>query len=161
VHFGVLQEYARCGSLEELILLDNKLLSDFVGYGTVLKYYDKINYYIYSLIHTLNYCKNVKPDFDSLHTKKNISRISTIGWGLFGESEEKMFFLLDNVTESCYIININKNELDNDITVMPSARAMIKDNKDQNIESSFGIWSTDEEQSYFYVRQYTHFIQEK
>ena len=70
---------------------------DFVGHGTVLEYYKKINHYIYSVIHTLNYCKNVKPEFDSRHEIKNISRLSTIGYGLFEENEEKLLFqVLDN-----------------------------------------------------------------
>lgn len=161
VHFQVLQQYARSGLVEEIIILDNKLLSEFVGYGPIKEYYDKINHYIYSSIHTLNYCNNVEAEFESFHDKKNISRISTIGWGLFEESEEKMFFLLDNITETRYIININNEELVNDVSVMPNAKAMVKNNKKLGREASFGIWSTEEKQSYFFVKYYTHFIQEK
>ena len=159
VHFGILQQYARCGSIEELLVLDNKIIAGFVGYGTVLKYYDNVNHYIYSMIHTLNYCNNVKPDFDTRHEIKDISKISTLGWGIFGEKEEKTFFSLDNITETSYIININEDELNNDVTVMPTVQAMVKDNKALNRETSFGIWSTKEEKSYFYIKHCTHIIQ--
>ena len=63
VHFNVLQEYARSGMIESLVLIDNKTITDLVGHGTIYNYFDKTNHYIYSIFHTLNYCKNVKPEF--------------------------------------------------------------------------------------------------
>ena len=113
VHFGVLQEYARSGMIKELVVLDNKQLIKLVGAGTTLKYYEKVNYFIYRTIQNLMYCKHVDPDFGKLHEKKDISRISTIGLGNFDE-EEKLMFTLDNITETCYIINIEEEDLDND-----------------------------------------------
>ena len=112
------------------------------------------------MISTLNYCENVDPDFDARHDVKEISRISTIGWGPFEENEEKLFFLLDNITETSYIININEEELVNDISVLPNVKAMVKQSKDLNREASFAIWSTEESESYYYTKHYTHFIQE-
>lgn len=41
VHFGVLQEYARSGMYENLIILDNKKIMDIAGTGTALKYFSK------------------------------------------------------------------------------------------------------------------------
>lgn len=161
VHFNVLQQYARSGLIEELILLDNKKILEHVGHGTVLNYFDKVNNFIYTMIHTLNYCDNVEPDFNAKHDIKEISRISTLGWGLFEENEEKLFFSLDNITETCYIININEDELVNDVSVLPNVKAMVKQNKNLNRETSFAIWATEEPESYFYTKHYTHFIQEK
>jgi len=161
VHFNVLQQYARSGMISELILLDNKILVDLVGHGTVYNYFDKVNHYIYSTIHTINYCNNVKPEFGSLHKQKKISRISTIGYGLLENNEEKLLFLLDNITETSYIVNINEEELVNDVTILPNVRAMTKENKNLGRETSFAIWSTEEEDSYYYCKHYTHFIQDK
>jgi len=160
VHFNVLQEYTRSGLIEELILLDNKILLDHVGHGTVLSYFDKVNEFVYTVIHTLNYCANVEPDYDARQELKEISRISTIGWGIFEENEEKLFFSLDNITETSYIININEEELLNDISVLPNVKSMVKQNKGSNRETSFAIWSTEEADSYYYTKHYTHFIQE-
>ena len=161
VHFNVLQEYARSGMIEHLVLLDNKTILEHVGHGTVLNYFDNVNKFIFTMISTLIYCDNVEPDFDARHEIKNISRISTIGWGIFEENEEKLFFSLDNITETSYIININEEELSNDVSVLPNVKAMVKENKKLERETSFAIWSTEESESYFYTRHYTHFIQEK
>ena len=146
--------------LEELLLIDNKSLVDLVGHGTIYDYYGKVNHYIYTAIHTLNYCNNVKPEFSSMHKPKDISRIATLGYGLLEKNEEKTFFPLDNITETSYIININEEELANDISVLPNVKGMAKESKELGRETSFAIWSTEETESYYYTKHYTHFIQE-
>ena len=161
VHFNVLQEFTRSGLISEMLLLDNKTLSEMTAAGTVYDFYKNINYLIYSTIHTLNYCANVKPEFTSMHSPKEISRISTIGYAKFEEDEEKLYFPLDNITETCYIININEEELANDVSVMPNVKGMVRDNKKLDRDTSFSIWSTTEDTNYYYARHYTHFIQEK
>tara|TARA_B100000686_G_C16737495_1_gene944523 strand:+ start:1066 stop:1887 length:822 start_codon:yes stop_codon:yes gene_type:complete len=160
VHYNILQEYARSGMISELLLLDNKTLIDLLGHGTIYNYFTKVNHYVYSAIHTLNYCKNVKAEFGKLHSPKNISRITTLGYGTLEKNEEKMFFPLDNITETSYIININEEELINDISILPNVKAMAKETKDLGRETSFAIWSTEEAESYYYTKHYTHFIQE-
>jgi hypothetical protein len=161
VHFNVLQEYARSGLINELLLLDNKTIMDLAPSGTVYDFYKNVNYFIYSTIHTLNYCANVKPEFSSTHDPKEISRISTIGYAKFEEGEEKLYFPLDNITETCYIININEEELANDVSIMPNVKGMVRDNKKLNRDTSFSIWSTTEDNNYYYAKHYTHFVQEK
>ena len=134
---------------------------EIAGGGTVYKYYEKVNYLIYSAIHTLNYCKNVKPEFGSIHSPKEISRITTLGYGELEKNEEKFLFLLDNITETSYIININEDDLANDTNLLSSIKAMIGENKKLERETSFAIWSTSEDTNYYYTKYFTHFIQEK
>ena len=139
VHFNVLQEYARSAMFEKLILVDNKSLIGLVGYGTIYDYFNKVNHYIYSAIHTINYCNNVKAEFGFLHTPKEISRICTLGYGLLEKKEENLFFPLDNITETSYIISINEEELANDISILPNVKAMAKESKKLERETSFAI----------------------
>jgi hypothetical protein len=160
-HYNVLQQYARTGMFDNLLLLDNKILEETTGHGTIYNYYEKMNYLIYSMIHTLNYCNNIDPEFGELNETKEISRISTIGYGLLEQKEEKLFFPLDNITETDYIININEEELSNDVSILPTIKVMVKDNKKLERETSFAIWSTEEKESYYYTRHYTHHIQKE
>lgn len=94
VHYNVLQEYARSGLVKELLLIDNRLLIEFVGHGTIYNYYSKVNHYIYSAIHTINYCNNVKAEFGSIHKPKEISRIATLGYGLLEKMKKSYSFRL-------------------------------------------------------------------
>ena len=158
VHFGVLQEYTRSGMIHEMIILDNKAMFSLAGAGTALKYYEKVNYFIYSTFQNLLYCTHVKPDFGRLHEKKEVSRISTIGIGKFKE-EEKLLFSLDNITETCYLINIEEEDLNNDESIIPSCQQIIRDNMALERQSSFAIWKSSED-NHLYSVHYTHFIQE-
>ena len=158
VHFGVIQEYARSGMIHELVILDNKKIIKLTGAGTALKYYEKVNYFIYNTVQNLMYCKHVDSDFGKLHTKKDISRISTIGLGKFDE-DEKLMFSLDNITETCYIINIEGEDLDNDSQIIPSCQDLVRQNKSKSRDTSFAIWRSSEE-SHYYSLHYTHYVQE-
>lgn len=159
VHFQVLQQYSRSGMISELMIFDNQSLLDIAGHGTIYKYYEKVNFLIYSAVHTLNYCANTKAKFGYIHSRKEISRITTLGLGNIEENEEKMFFSLDNITETGYIININEDDLANDVDLLPNIKAMVRENKKLERETSFAIWSTTEETNYYYTKHFTHFIQ--
>lgn len=158
-HFGVLQQYARSGKIEELIVLSNKLLLELAGSGPIRKYYEKVNYYIYSAFQNINFCENVDQDFGKLHKPKDISRISTIGWSsMFGE--EQILFPLENITESCYYMNIDETDLDSNEDVLPNCQKIVRNNNNLERHSSFAIWRNSETENYYYVKHYTHYIQE-
>ena len=159
VHFNVIQEYTRSGMLDEMVVLDNKTILEIAGAGTVSDYYSNANFFIYNLMQNLMYCDHVKPDFSRLHNTKEISRISTISYGSFDAGDEKKLFELQNETETHYYINIEEEDLDNDTTVIPNCKQMVRDNNEKERETSFAIWKSDAE-SCFYGKHYTHFIQE-
>ena len=159
VHFGVLQEFARSGKMKNLILLSNKSLIESVGAGAITRYYEKVNYYIYSLVQNLMYCLHTKPEFGQIQDPKEISRISTIGVGHLDNDEEILLFLLDNITETCYLYNIDEDDLNNDETILPRIQERVRDNKSKKRETSYAIWKASEE-NVFYSIHYTHYIQE-
>ena len=157
-HFGILQEYTRSGMVNDMMILDNKKMFEIAGTGTTLKYFEKVNFLIYSTIQNIMYCRHIKPDFGRLHERKDVSSISTIGLGKFPE-EEKLLFSLDNITETCYIINIEEEDLDNDESIIPNCQNIVRKNKELIRNTSFAIWKSSEENHFFSVH-YTHFIQE-
>ena len=158
-HFGIMQQYVRSGMVDEMIILDNRVLLETAGTGTVSDYYEKVNYFIYSTFQNLLYCTHTKPDFGRLHIPKNISRISTITIGPFLEDDEKMLFELDNITETCYYINIEEEDLNGDEGTIPRCQQILRNNKSFSRETSYSIWKSSEE-SHLYAKHYTHFIQE-
>ena len=158
-HFGVLQQYARSGKVDELIVLSNKLLLEQAGAGPIRKYYEKVNYYIYSTFQNINFCENVDQDFGKLHKPKDISRISTIGRSqLLGD--EQLLFSLENITESRYYMNINETDLDSDEDVLPNCQQVVRNNNNLERHSSFAIWRNSETENHYYVKHYTHHIQD-
>jgi hypothetical protein len=159
VHFNVLQQFARSGRLKEMIILDNKALLELAGAGPIRNYYEKVNFFIYSTFQNLNYCSNVAQEFGSLHQPKEHSRISTISMAKLEDAEEKFLFSLDNITESCYYMNIEEEDLNSDDDVLGMCKQIVRENKSKDRESSFAIWLASDPSNY-YVKHYTHYIQE-
>ena len=159
VHFGVLQEYSRSGKIKNIILLSNKVLMSVAGSGPISRYYEKVNYYIYSLVQNMMYCLHTQPEFGQIQKPKEISRISTIGVGHLDENEEILLYPLDNIRETCYLYNIDEDDLNNDETVLPRIQERVRDNKAGDRETSYAIWKASDE-NVFYSMHYTHFIQE-
>jgi len=158
VHFGILQEYARSGMINEMIILDNNLLLETAGVGSVINYYQKVNYFIYSTFQNLLYCTHTKADFGQVHKTKDVSRISTISLGSWSADDEKMLFKLDNVTETCYYINIEEDDLNGDEGVIPRCQQILRNNNSLSRETTFAIWKSSED-NHLYAKHYTHFIQ--
>ena len=73
--------------------------------------------------------------------------------------EEKLLFLLDNITETCYNINIDEEDLNNDESIIPKCQQIVRENKEKNRNTSFAIWKSDEDNHYFSTH-YTHHIQQ-
>ena len=159
VHFNVIQQYARSGMIQEMMLFDNKALLGEAATGTVTDYYEKANYFIYSTIQNIMYCEHVSPNFGKKHEKKDVSRISTLSYGSVDASDEKMLYPLDNITETCYYINIEEEDLNGDDTIIPKCQQIVRENREKGRETSFAIWESSEE-NHFYAKHYTHFIQE-
>jgi hypothetical protein len=159
VHFHVLQEYARSGKIKEMLVLDNKTMLQMNGTGPISNYYEKVNFFIYSTFQNLNYCTNVKSDFGRIHKLKSHSRISTISIANLQDAEEKMLFALDNVTETCYYMNIEEEDLDNDETILPTCQQIVRENIAKDRESSFAIWKSSDP-NFYIAKHYTHYVQE-
>ena len=160
VHFHVLQEYARSGKIKEMMIFDNKQLLTLNGTGPISNYFEKVNFFIYSTLQNLFYCQNVKPDFGRTHNPKEHSRICALSVAQLLDAEEKMLFLLDNVTETCYYMNIEEEDLDNDETILPTCQQIVRENIAKDRESSFAIWRSSDP-NFYIAKHFTHYIQEQ
>jgi len=159
VVFGVLQQYARSGLLDSVYLISNPELERVVGHGTVANYYNNINDAVASVVHYYNIYRNTKPVFGSFHSPKPISRIRTFGVLDLKKNQEKLFFPLDNCTETGYIYNITEEDLQNNQEILKNIKTRVKQKVSADVVSSFAIFSTEFEENFCHVVGYTHFVQ--
>ena len=82
-------------------------------------------------------------------------RISTIGFYDTKNNENKLFYSLDNTAEMRYYYAINKEKLETDGDILKKIREQVK----SEIETSYGIFSTNYEQDYVYIIANTSEIQ--
>jgi hypothetical protein len=94
--------------------------------------------------------------FGGNHEPKEISRIRTFAFREIEKEQKKLFFPLDNITETCYIYSINETELNRNTNLISE----IKGTMNKDIISSFSIYPSSHEYSYAYGIYYTHFTQE-
>lgn len=157
---SVLQEYCRSGLIDSIYLIDNKQCEEIFGAGPIMNYFDGINDAIASLVHYSNIYENVKPVFGSSPEYKQISRIRTFGVYNIEKNEKNMLFLLDNPTQTCYIYNITRTELQENNTILKEIKKVTQKNSTDENNSSFVIYSTEYDKNFCHVIQSTHFIQE-
>ena len=89
-----------------------------------------------------------------------LANITTLGMGFIGGNEEKLLFSLDNITETCYIINVSDEDLNTNDDLIPSIKELASINKEKERETSFAVYETPHD-THFYVKHFTHFLQEK
>ena len=153
---GVLQEFARSGLLNAIYFVSNESMINIVGESPLSSYYDKMNELLFNCVHSLNVYDDTEPIFGGSHEPKEISRIRTFAFREIEKEQKKLFFPLDNVTETCYIYSINETELEKNTNLISEIKGMM----DKDIISSFSIYPTSHEYSYAYGIYYTHFTQE-
>jgi len=158
VCFGVLQQYARCGLLEAMYLVSNESLMKMIPDSTFSTAMSEINKSISSMIHYFNVYQNTEPMMGYKLEPKEISRIRTFGIMDLEKNEKKLYFPLDNVTETCYIYNVNEENNSNDTNIQK-----IKTIMEDNIEckTSFAVYSTKYDQSFCHTILLTHYIQQQ
>jgi len=159
VCLGVLQEYARSGVFERLILIDNDAVDNIIGQVPIIGYYEKLNELIVWVFHMLNVLKNSEPVMGKINKTKETSRITTIGTVDFESGEEKMFFSLDKMREKGYFYLLTKEDLTSDGNLLKKITEQVKNLETEDARSSFAIYSSEYDQNYVFCMTHTPYIQ--
>jgi hypothetical protein len=153
--YYVLQEYARSGLFERLYLVSNCQLEEIIGGVPVVGYYDKLNELIVGTIHMVNVFNHTSSVVGNLSKPHTIARISTFGISNL-ENEKKVFFLLDNPRQIEYYYGINERKLETDTMLHKKITQQIEN---QEVKTSYGIYSTNYDDDYVYCVIHSSHIQ--
>jgi len=159
VVIGVLQQYARCGLFKAIYLISNKSVLDILDGVPFTEANKRINETVSSMVHYFNIYQNTEPLIGYRMEPKEISRIRTFGLVDLEKNEEKWYFSLDNVTETCYIYNIKKTEKSNDKKIQKIKNMM--EVKETSCKTSFAMYTTEYDHSFCHAIQMTHYIQQE
>ncbi len=158
---SVLQEYTRSGLFNKMYLFSNKNVLEIIGDQPITEMYSAINKQIANSLETLEWLKTQDPVMGSEHEAKSVSRICTLSVGDLKKDEEKMLFPLDNITEASYLYSVSKKQLESDKDMLNKIKEKIMKDEEIKIVSSFAIYPSKHNQSFFYSLKLTHYIQEK
>ena len=161
VAFNVFQQYARSGLLNSMYIMSNEEICSFLPYYSIDTMYETINEAIVNVFESIVFYLDEKPMMGSHHEAKEISRIRTVEYGEFKENKKNMYFPLDNITETCYINIVNKEDMKNNRELLDLLKNKIREDNENNILSSFVVFKSDYEHSFYYAIRFTHYLQEK
>lgn len=161
---NVLQEYARSGILESLILISNPALEKSIGDMSIIGYYDTLNQAIVNTIHMINVFKHTEPVIGNFIHPADISRICTFGIVDMEDDDErkhkeKWFYPLTNVRDVVYYYGIGEEDLKNDGTLFRKINNFVKSRVGDNLNVSYGVFKTTYEQKYCYCIKYSSMVQ--
>lgn len=161
---SVLQEYARSGVLERIIMTNNAHIERSIGDMSIIGYYDTLNQAIVNIVHMINVFKHSEPVIGNFITPAEISRICTIGAvDIEPEDErrhkEKWFYPLTHTKDVVYYYGIGENDLKNDGTLFRKINNFVKSRLDTGTNVSYGVFRTSYEQKYCYCVRYSSMVQ--
>jgi len=156
--YYVLQEYARSGVFKNLYLVSNIATEEHLGDVPLNEYYDRINDMIVSTMHMLNVYNHIDSESDTFGEIYETARVATVGLLDFENNDLKTFFPLDKIKETRYYYAINKEKIETDGTLFKKIRKQVKE-ASKEVKTSYGIFSTNYEEDYGYVVQYSPSIQ--
>ena len=161
---SVLQEYARSGVLERIIMVNNAHIERSIGDMSIIGYYDTLNQAIVNIIHMTNVFKHSEPVIGNFITPSELSRICTIGAvSLEGDDytqyKEKWFYPLTHTKDVVYYYGIGEDDLKNDGTLFRKINNFVKSRLDTGTNVSYGVFRTSYEQKYCYCIRYSSMVQ--
>ena len=162
---SVLQEYARSGLLEKIILVSNAHLERSIGDMSIAGYYQTLNQAIVNLIHMMNVFRHSEPVIGNFIIPSDASRICTIGAVDIEDQEdeeklsERWFYPLTHARDVVYYYGIGEDDLKNDGTLLRKINNFVKSRLDTNKNVSYGVFRTNYEQKYCYCIKYSSVVQ--
>jgi len=161
---NVLQEYARSGILEQMVLVSNAHLERSIGDMSIIGYYDTLNQAIVNIIHMINVFRHSEPVIGNFITPSEVTRICTVGVvDIENDDErrhkEKWFYPLTHVKDVVYYYGIGEDDLKNDGTLFRKISNFVKSRLDETKNVSYGVFKTGYEQKYCYCMRFTSMVQ--
>ena len=158
---SILQEYARSGKVESIIMISNCELQKTIGDISIIGYYDTLNQAVVNTLHMMNIFKHSEPVIGNFIVPSDLSRIASIGIVDLHEEEEieKWFYDLTNVRDVVYYYGINEEDLRNDGTLFKKINNFIKAKVNDRVNVSYGVFKTTYDQKYCYCIQYSSMVQ--
>ncbi len=161
VIFQILQNYTRSALFEQMYIVENLSLETIVGGAPVIGYFDKLNELVVSTVHMINIFNNSKSVAENFSTPHELARISTFGMVDLENDEEKLFFDIESAREKMYYFAIPDKTLKTDKKLFKELTERMKAKMEENVNVSYGIYSTAYDTPYVYCQQKSSMIQDE
>tara|TARA_R100001460_G_scaffold103579_3_gene148862 strand:+ start:507 stop:1370 length:864 start_codon:yes stop_codon:yes gene_type:complete len=142
--FNVLQEYARSGKFESILLVDKTKVEELAGHVPVNEYENTISYFISYVVAMINFFKHTKPILANPIKPASIARLVTYGVSSLEEDKKdiNLLFPLSDVADIHFFYGIPKEELEADASLVKKIKEHVKSYKSEEVSTSFSVYET-------------------
>ena len=158
VVFNILQEMARSGIFNQIILISNDHIANSNEDISLDNYYDKINETVDYVYGHINYFLSLKPIRSNLTSPAEVCRIATIGMMDYATGQEQMLFPLENPREKQILFGLSKETIKDRKSLQQVQRHLTEIEK-QGIICSHKVLSLEISDNLIFTVTYTNFIQ--
>jgi len=158
--FSVLQEYTRSGLFKDIFLTSNAKMDTLVEDASIKEYYPTINELISSVFHMVMVFEHQDCVVGNLSEVNEARRICTLGILDMKSGEETLFFPMQDTMESRLYYGISKESLNNDKKLQRNIIELIKSKNTELCKYSYGVYETQYESDFCYVKSYSSKVQE-
>jgi len=159
--YNVLQEYTRSGLFKQMFVFDLGDVDQAVGSASLQSFEKTRMEFLARHYHTLNWLRNSEAVAGTDVEHQPVNCIASIGVTDLELSEIKTLNKLDFVRERVYYYGIPEKKVKDDASLRNKILEGYKKKLDENVSSSFKIYSIPFEQELVYVVEYTSAVQNK
>ena len=143
IAFNIMQEYARSGVLQNIFLVNKYTVESLMGDVSIQNYEKEISHFISYVIAMINYFYHTEPVVSNKFEPVDWCRIVTFGISsLDAEEDIRLLFPLDAIADIHFFYGIPSENLKDDPTLMKKIKQHVKNYTQQNISTSFSVYST-------------------
>ncbi len=159
--FHVIQEYARSGAIEKVVIISEEKLEEAIGDAPVISFQDMKHEFIASSVKLLCYFSNISPVYEVEGLKQEHSRICTLSTIDMSKKKTNSLYDLNYSTEMLYYFGISEAELQNDNKLMNRIKEISNQRRGDLISVTYRVFSTTYEQPQVLCLEKTMIVQER
>jgi hypothetical protein len=142
--FNILQEYARSGVFEKIVLVSKSAVENLIGDVPLDEYENSISYFISYIVAMTNYFLHTDTILESKIQPSSTARIITYGVSSLEEEMDstKLLFPLNDVRDLHIFYGVPEKELSSDNSLVKKIKDHTRSHKSDENAISFSVHST-------------------
>ena len=158
--FSILQEYARSGLFKNIYLTSNESSDNLVENASIKEYYPAMNNLIASVFHMVMVFDHQDPEVSNFSIINESRRICTLGVLDIKSQSESLFFPFESSMDTRLYYGISKQTLAEDQNLQRDIIKLIKDKNQELCKYSYGVYETQYESDFCYIKTYSSKVQD-
>jgi len=158
--FSILQEYTRSGLFEDMLLVANSSLDSLVEDASISDYYINMNSTVVNAFHMIKVFDNQSPEASNFSDILETRRIYSLGLLDQKSGKEKLFFPVDIPLNKRLYFGITEENINNDKNLLRNIIKLIKDKNEEFCKYSYGVYKTQYDSDFCYMKIYTSKVQD-